>query len=376
VTELVLAGARVLTPSDDLGEGWVAVEAGRIEAVGSGAPPSAGETVDLGGRLLAPGYVDIHVHGGGGAHFMGGDPEACRRAARFHASHGTTSLLATTLSAAPDRLEAAVGGIVAAMREEPVIAGIHLEGPYLNPVRRGAQEAEHLREPDVAELGRLFGAGDVRVVSLAPELAGAAAAIELVVGRGAVAGLAHTDATFEQARAGIAAGARHAIHTFNGMRPLHHREPGILGAVLDDAAVTCEVIADGHHVHPAVVRLVHRAKGAAGTVLVTDAMEAAGLPDGVYTLGDTPVEVHGGRATTPDGSLAGSTLTMDAAVRHVTEWGIPLSDALAMASATPARVAGLGDRKGRIAPGLDADLVVLDAALQPQAVMVAGRWVG
>jgi N-acetylglucosamine-6-phosphate deacetylase len=376
VTDLLLAGARVLTPWDDLGEGWVAVSAGRIEAVGSGAPPPAGATVDLGGRLLAPGYVDVHVHGGGGAHFMGGDADACRRAARFHASHGTTSLLATTLSAAPERLEAAVRGIAAAMRDEPVIAGIHLEGPFLNPRRRGAQEAEHLREPDVAELERLFAAGAVRLVSLAPELPGAVEAIRNVVAAGAVAGLAHTDATFEQARAGIEAGARHAIHTFNGMRPLHHREPGILGAVLDDAAVTCEVIADGHHVHPAVVRLVHRAKGAAGTVLVTDAMEAAGLPDGVYTLGETPVEVRQGRATTPDGSLAGSTLTMDAAVRHACDWGVPLPDALAMASATPARVIGMDGRKGRIAPGLDADLVVLDTALRPLAAMVAGRWVG
>jgi N-acetylglucosamine-6-phosphate deacetylase len=372
VSELLLTGARVLTPWEEFA--WVAVRDGRIEDAGSGPPPAATETVDLGGRLLVPGYVDVHVHGGGGAHFMS-DADTCRRAARFHASHGTTSLLATTLSAAPERLEAAVRGIAAAMAGEPVIAGIHLEGPFLNERRRGAQEAEHLREPDVAELERLFDAGSVRLVSLAPELAGAEEAIRMVVAAGAVAGLAHTDATFEQARAGIEAGARHAIHTFNGMRPLHHREPGIVGAVLDDPAVTCEVIADGHHVHPAVARLVHRAKGAAGTVLVTDAMEAAGLPDGAYTLGETPVQVREGRATTPEGNLAGSTLTMDAAVRNVVAWGIPLADALAMASATPARVARLHDRKGRIAPGFDADLVVLDADLRPQAVLAGGRWV-
>jgi N-acetylglucosamine-6-phosphate deacetylase len=370
--ELLLTGARVLTPAEELAGAWVAVRGSRIEAVGDGAPPAADETVDLSGRLLAPGFIDLHVHGGDGDHFMSGDPAACARAARFHARHGTTGLLATTLSAPPDELEAAVRAIGRA--GDPLILGAHIEGPWLSERRRGAQEAEHLRPPDRGELAALLAAGPVRLVSLAPELPGALGVIEAIAAAGAVAALAHTDATYEQATAAIAAGARHAVHVFNGMRPLDHREPGVLGAVLDDAAVTCELIADGLHVHPATARLLQRAKGRDGTVLVTDAIEATGLQDGEYRLGHTPIRVAGGRAETPDGRLAGSTLTMDAAVRNAHAWfGLPLSETLAMATTTPARVIGLADRKGRIAPGYDADLVVLDDDLRPVATFVAGR---
>ena len=186
-----------------------------------------------------------------------------------------------------------------------------------------------------------------------------------------MAALAHTDATYDQAIAAIEAGARHAVHTFNGMRPLHHREPGVLGAVLDDPRVTCEAIADGHHVHAAALRLLHRAKGAGGLVLITDAIAATGLGDGDYELGGVPVRVAAGRAETADGRLAGSTLTMDAAVRNAHAWGLPLSDALAAATRTPAWV--LGVPKGRIAPGYDADFVVLDSELRPVATYVGGR---
>jgi N-acetylglucosamine-6-phosphate deacetylase len=312
----------------------------------------------------------MHVHGGGGAQFMSGDPEECRRAAAFHVRHGTTALLATTLTASREQLLAAVRGIAAAA--DRAIVGVHLEGPWLSPQRPGAQDAAHLREPDPLELDALLAAGRVRLVSLAPELPGALALIERIVAAGALAALAHTDATYEQAVAGIEAGARHAVHVFNAMRPLHHRAPGVIGAVLDRGDVTCEVIADGHHVHPAVVRLLARAKGPDATVLVTDAIEAAGLPDGPYRLGDAPVEVRDGRALTPSGHLAGSTLTLDAAVRNACAWDIPLEDALRMASTTPAAVLGL--RKGRIAPGYDADLAVLDATLHPVATMVGGAF--
>jgi N-acetylglucosamine-6-phosphate deacetylase len=207
-------------------------------------------------------------------------------------------------------------------------------------------------------------------VSLAPELTGALGLIERIAAAGAVAALAHTDATYEQAVAGLDAGARHAVHVFNAMRPLHHREPSVIGAVLERDGVTCEVIADGHPVHPAVVRLLARVKGPGATVLVTDAIEAAGLPDGEYRLGAAPVQVRDGRALTASGRLAGSTLTMDAAVRNACAWGIPLPDVLRMASTTPAAV--LGVRKGRIAPGYDADLAILDADRHPVATLVGG----
>lgn len=369
--DLLLTGARVLTPGEEAG--WVAVEAGRIAAVGGPAdrPPAATETVELADRLVVPGFVDLHVHGGGGAQFMSGDPVQCRKAGRFHVGHGTTALLATTLTAPHDDLLAAVQGIAAA--GDPAIAGIHLEGPWLSPERPGAQDAAALRDPDPGELAELMAAGPVRLVSVAPERPGALALIERIAAAGATAALAHTDATYDEAIAGLDAGARHAVHVFNAMRPLHHREPGVIGAVLERDAVTCEVIADGHHVHPAVVRLLARLKGPGATVLVTDAIEAAGLPDGEYRLGTAPVQVRDGRALTPSGHLAGSTLTLDAAVRNVCAWGIPLPDALRMASTTPATVLGL--RKGRIAPGYDADLAVLDADLQPVATLVAGAFV-
>jgi N-acetylglucosamine-6-phosphate deacetylase len=366
LTDLVLTSARVLTPDEDVAAAWVAVTAGRIEALGDGEPPAAAERVDLSGRLLAPGFIDLHVHGGGGAHFMSGDAGECARAADFHARHGTTALLATTIAAPRDELLRAVAAVA-----ETSILGVHLEGPFLSERRRGAQQAEHLRPPDLDELAALLAAGPVRLVSLAPELPGALEAIEAIDEADAVPALAHTDATYAQAVAAIEAGARHAVHTFNGMRPLHHREPGVLGAVLDDPRVTCEAIADGHHVHPAALRLLYRAKGAGGTVLVTDAIAAAGLPDGDYELGGAPVRAAGGRVETADGILAGSTLTMDTAVRNAHAWGLPLIDALAAATRTPAWV--LGVPKGRIAPGYDADLVVLDRDLRPVAAYIGGR---
>ncbi len=360
---MIFAGGRILTPDREVD--WVSVSGGRIEAIGHGEPPD-GERVDLAGNLLAPGFIDLHVHGGGGAHFMSGDPEECLAAARFHARHGTTALLATTLAAPPGDLLRAVAAVA-----QTGILGVHLEGPWLSERRRGAQPAEHLRPPDREELAALVAAGPVRLVSLAPELPGALDAIEAIAAAGAVPALAHTDATYEQAVAAIEAGARHAIHTFNGMRPLHHREPGVIGAVLDDPRVTCEAIADGHHVHPAALRLLYRAKGAGGLVLITDAIAAAGLADGDHELAGAPIRVTAGRAETADGHLAGSTLTMDAAVRNAHAWGLPLTDALAAATRTPAWV--LGVPKGRIAPGYDADLVVLERDLRPAAVYVGGR---
>jgi len=281
--ELVVRGARVLTPAEELADAWVAVAEGRIAEVGDGEPPQAGEVVS--GAVVAPGFLDLHVHGGGGDDFMSGDAAACERAARFHARHGTTGLLATTMSASREALLGALRAIAAAA--DPIILGAHLEGPWLSEKRRGAQPAEHLRAPDPGELAALLGAGPLRMVSLAPELPGALDAVAAIAAAGAVPALAHTDATYEEAVAAIEAGARHAVHVFNGMRPLHHREPGVLGAVLE-AGVTCELILDGNHVHPAAARLLHRLKGADETVLITDAIAATGMPDGEHSLGGAP----------------------------------------------------------------------------------------
>lgn len=386
MTAELLTNARLAGPAGDIRPGWLRVDGERIAAVGhDDAPPeeavAAGARVrDLEGRVLAPGFIDLHVHGAAGAEFLDAGPEERAAILELHARGGTTGLLATTVTASRERLVATVRELAAA---EPVadgaaILGIHLEGPYLCAARRGAQDARHLRAPDAGELARLLGSGPVRLVTLAPELPGAAEAIAQVVLAGAVASVGHTDATYAQAAAAFDAGASHATHLFNGMRPFHHREPGVIGAALDRPEVTCELICDGLHADPVAMRLVARLKGSGGTALVTDAMQAAGLGDGSYRIGELPVEVRDGRAVLADsGTLAGSTLTMGAAVRNaVALMGVSLGDAIRMASTTPARVLGLEPRKGTLAPGRDADFVVLDDDLAVRATMIAGRWVG
>jgi N-acetylglucosamine-6-phosphate deacetylase len=378
---LMLTAGAVLTPAERFAPGWVHVDRGRIAGAGAGSPPRTDAPVVAmpAGATIAPGFVDLHVHGGGGAQ-VGADAEAVADVARFHARHGTTTMLPTTVPAAEAALTDAVRAVAAVAADPPAgaarVLGSHLEGPFVSSARPGALELRQLRAPDRDELARLLeaGGGSVRAITVAPELDGAAALIAAAVETGVHVSLGHTDATYEEAMAGFAAGARAATHLFNAMRPLHHREPGIVGAALSTDGITVELIADGVHVHPAVIRLVHAAKGPQRVALVTDAMMAAGLPDGEYALGDQPIAVVHGEARTASGSLAGSTLTLDRAVRVCVEQaGLPLADALAMASATPAAALGLDDT-GRIAPGARADLVVLDAGLHAIATMVAGRW--
>jgi N-acetylglucosamine-6-phosphate deacetylase len=377
---LVLAADTVLTPDERLGPAWIHVRGGRIAEVAAEPPAGDAAVVRLpAGAIVAPGFVDLHVHGGGGAQ-VGADAGAVADVARFHARHGTTTLLPTTVPGSERSLTDAVRAIAAVAERPPdaaaCVLGAHLEGPFVSPARPGALEVRHLRAPDEGELGRLVaaGGGHVRAIVVAPELPGAGSLIAAAVRAGLHVSLGHSDATYEEAMAGFACGARAATHLFNAMRPLHHREPGIAGAALSAPEITVELIADGVHVHPAALRLVHAAKGPGRVALVTDAMMAAGLPDGDYALGDQAIEVRDGEARTASGSLAGSTLTMDRAVRVcVEEAAIPLADALRMASATPAALLGLADR-GTVAPGARADLVVLDAGLRAIATMVGGRW--
>jgi N-acetylglucosamine-6-phosphate deacetylase len=379
---VLLAAGAVQTPSERLAPGWVHVSGERIAAVGRGEPP---EGIDAplvrlaDGATVAPGFVDLHIHGSGGAQ-VGADAGAIADVARFAARHGTTTLLPTTVPSADEALTDAVRAVAAVAADRPRAAarvlGSHLEGPFVSPARPGALEIRHLRSPDPAELRRLLdaGGGTVRAITVAPELDGAPELIGAAAAAGLHVSLGHTDATYAEAMAGFAAGAHGATHLFNAMRPLHHREPGIIGAALSSDEVRVELIADGVHVHPAILRMVHAAKGPQGVALVTDAMMAAGLPDGQYALGDQPIAVVHGEARTESGSLAGSTLTLDRAVRVcVEEAGIPLADALEMASTTPAALLGLDDA-GRIAAGARADLVVLDAELRAIATMLAGRW--
>ena len=395
----LLAGGRVVTPGGVLSPGWIRLAGGLIDAVGPGEPPEpppAGLPVtDLRGRWVLPGFVDMHVHGGGGTSFTEGSADDARNAAEFHRRHGSTTIVASLVTAPVAELEARAA-MLAALTRDGVLAGIHLEGPFLAAARCGAQDPRYMIAPSVAAFDRLLAmaAGWLRVITLAPELPRATDLITAAVEAGVIAAVGHTDATADVTAAAVDAGASHATHLFNGMRPLHHREPGPVGALLDRDEVSCEVIADGVHLHDTAIRLVARAAGPARLVLITDAMAAAGMPDGRYQLGSMRVDVAGGVArlaadTEPgagagsgadagprvSGAIAGSTATMASVVRHAVAAGLPVTDVAAAASTNPARVLGLADRTGALCPGLDADLVVCDEAFGLRAVMQRGEWV-
>ena len=365
-----------MTPAGILPDGWVTLSGAVITGVGTGSPPPDPRPVHLDGGWLLPGFIDLHVHGGGGYDFAAG-PDELASAVAFHRAHGTTRTLVSLVTAPVTRMCEQLRWIAALAEVGPQpgghVVGAHLEGPFLSHARCGAQHPEHLLEPDPQILAELLKAGQgwVRAVTLAPELPGGLDLVDRLVGEGVVAAVGHTDARYAEALAGFARGATLLTHAYNGMRPLHHREPGPVAAALD-AGATCEVINDQIHVHPAAVRLIAHGRVA----LVTDAIDAAGRGDGRYTLGGQDVLVAEGQARLAgNGALAGSTLTMDAAVRAaVQEVGLPIEAASAAASGEPARVLGLGDRCGAIATGLDADLVVLDDDLRVRRVMAQGVW--
>jgi N-acetylglucosamine-6-phosphate deacetylase len=365
----MIVNGRVVTP-DGIVDGAIRVEGDRIAEVTAGDPGYGG--------WLVPGFVDIHNHGGGGFSFTTGDPEAARGAAAFHLRHGTTTLLASLVSSPYELMRAATQAF-APLVGEGLLAGIHFEGPYLSPARCGAQNPAHLRDPSLDELTELIaiGGGAVRMMTLAPERDGALDAIGLLADKEVVAAVGHTDATYEQTREAIAAGASVATHLCNAMRPVHHREPGPIVALLSADSVVCELIADGVHLHDGMLGFAAATAGAERAALVTDAIDATGMPDGAYELGGQSVVVADrvARLATADGgpgAIAGSTLTMDVALRRTVAAGVSLVDAVRMAATTPARVLGLADVLGSLAPGLRADLVELDAQLDVVRVMRAG----
>lgn len=372
----VLTGARVVLPDRVLPIGWVRVVDGRIAAAGRGDPPTGmgGPRRALTGATLLPGFVDLHCHGGGGATFADG-PEAAREAAAFHRAHGTTTLLAGLVTG-PTAETAAGARMLAGLPAATGIVGVHLEGPFLSAARCGAQDPAYLRAPDRGLLADLLAAGEgaVRAVTLAPELDGALDLVADLRAADVVAAIGHTAADFDTTRRAIEAGARLATHLFNGMTPVSHRAPGAAVAALLDDRVVVELINDGAHLHPAIVETALRTAGSGRVALVTDAMAAAGMPDGDYRLGPKDVVVRDGTAWLADGSsLAGSTLTMDAAVRRTVAQGVELHDAAHAAATTPARLLGMGDRLGALLPGLRADIVVCGRDLHVRSVLAGGR---
>lgn len=373
--DVTLTNGRVVTPDRVLENGWVSVRDGRIAAVGEGAAPD-GPTTDVGGSTIVPGFVDIHCHGGGGDAFTSSDPAKVRKAAAAHRRHGTTTLLASLVSRPVPELADQVSAL-AELVQEGVVAGIHLEGPFLSAARCGAHDPAILCPPEQTAVTKLLdaGKGTVRMVTIAPELEGAVSAVRQLVDSGVIAAIGHTDATEAQVRPAVDAGASVATHLFNGMRPLHHREPGPIGALLDDERVTVELICDLVHLHPTAVRLAAHHAGLKRTVLITDAIAAAGVGDGVYDVGGLEVRVVDGVPTLAGGAaLAGSTLTMDMAFRNaVNACGLSLVEAAYATATRGAELLGLDT--GKLQPGCAADLVVLDAELKPRDVMVKGEWV-
>lgn len=387
MAQQVIHAGRLLTPHEEISDAVIILDGTKIAAAGhrdSVHVPAGAHEILARDMTVIPGFVDIHIHGAGGHDVMSSTEEALGTVARTVASHGTTSILATTVTAPPDETRRCLEGIARYISspsnthppESPAaeIAGIHLEGPFISLTRRGVHPAGAIAKPSTTLLDRYLevAGGTAKILTLAPEIQGALELVERAFARGVVVALGHTDATYEQAHTAIFRGARHAVHVFNAMRPFSHRETGVLGAVLTDSSVTAEVIADGVHVDDPAIRLLLATKGPELVILVSDGTAATGMKDGTYRLGTFDVTVSGGVCRNREGKLAGSTLTLDRAVQHMVRLGVPLIEAVRMATFNPARRVGLEGRKGVIAPGADADLVFLTPELKVARVFSRG----
>lgn len=370
---MIVSAGRVVAPDWDLEPGYVEIHDGLIIGVHAGAPRSA--DLEFRDGTIAPGFVDLQVNGGAGVDLLDCSEADVGRLSAYLASTGTTGFLATLISCSPEQAHRAVRAVRRARPAGAELLGLHLEGPVLNPSRRGAHDARWFRAPDDPDVHALYADAlpDLRVVTLAPELDDTDELIAWLLQEHVVVSAGHSDATYEQATRAFGRGVRMVTHLFNAMRAFHHRDPGLTGAALDDGQCVCGLIADGVHVHPAVVRLAYRVLGADRIALVTDAVAAAGMPPGDYLLSERPISVTGdGQVRLVDGTVAGSALRMDTAIANLVRWGIPLRDAVRMAATTPARLLGLTDR-GRIAAGMRADLCVIALDGLASVTMVAGQ---
>ncbi|MEC0231926.1 N-acetylglucosamine-6-phosphate deacetylase [Paenibacillus alba] len=375
----IVHNVNVVQPTDHAQPATLWIRNGVIEKLEIGKtslPEGNYERIDGQGHLLIPGMIDVHIHGANGFDMMDGTERSIQEVSRACAATGCTSFLATSVSSTMEDLLAMIRSVKRVIGHEigAMIAGLHLEGPYLNPKRKGMQNERFLRHPNLKEIDDIFheAEGLIKMVTIAPELPGGLELISYLKDKGVIIAVAHSDATYEEAKLAFKAGASHVTHCFNGMRPIHHRDPGLVAAAFEEEHVSLQAIVDGIHLHPAIIRLMHRLKGPEGIVLITDALQAMGLGDGNYMFGGHHVTVAGGIARLEDGTLASSTVTMNEALRLTIETGIPLKDAVQMASTTPARILNLGT-KGKISAGCDADLVLLDEQCQVQWTMINGE---
>jgi N-acetylglucosamine-6-phosphate deacetylase len=377
---------RALTPINEIADAVIVVQGNKILAVGPRSRivlPRGARVIKMPGMTVVPGFVDVHIHGAGGHDVMEASAGALEIIAATVARHGTTSFVATTVTASQIETRESVAGIAQfilhssefATRERSAeILGIHFEGPFISKARRGVHPAEWILEPSADIFVQMLkdARGTAQIITLAPELSGALELIAMARSAGLVVSMGHTDSNYEQALAAIHAGATHAAHVFNAMRPFSHRETGVIGAVMTSPKVSAELIADGIHVDEAAIRMLVDMKTPERVILVSDGTSATGMPDGKYRLGNFDVKVAGGVCRNKEGKLAGSTLTLDRALRNMVAMGVPLTSALQMLTANPARQIGFGTRKGVLAEGADADLVFLDDKLEVCDVMTRG----
>jgi N-acetylglucosamine-6-phosphate deacetylase len=372
-----IINGKIITPDAVLTDSTLVIREGKIAAIEPATASAPDEPIlDAHGLWVTPGLIDVHVHGGDGFDTMDATPKALHRMARFFARHGVTSYFPTTMSAPALAIKNAIENV--ASTPQPTDGahhlGVHVEGPYLSRDYPGAQPVDVLRHADPAEYGFWLDSEIVKLITIAPELPGANALIDAGTRWGIEFAIGHSGASYEQVAEAAQLGVRQATHTFNGMLGLHHRNPGTLGGVLTDDRIYAQLIGDGIHVHPAMVKLLVRAKGIKRTILITDSMRAAGLPDGDYGLGEQPVTVKDGIARIVNGSLAGSTATLDSVLRNVIEFtDLSLVEALPMATVVPAEAMHLTGRKGAIIPGADADIIFLSDTVQVCLTMVAGQ---
>jgi N-acetylglucosamine-6-phosphate deacetylase len=382
-TTLIHAG-RALTPTGEVADAGILIREGVIEAIGPregmNVPTDANEIIAT-DKSAIPGFVDVHIHGAGGRDVMEATPEAMAAVTKMVARHGTTSIVATTVTASPEDICRSCEGIakyIAGQHESgdprAEVLGIHFEGPFLSKLRRGVHPEEWLRLPSAELLEKFIAAagGNARILTLAPELLGAIPCIDAARKAGMVVAIGHTDATYEQARVAITHGARHAVHVYNAMRPFSHRDSGVIGAVLTSSDITAELIADGVHVEETAMRLLLRAKNTDCVILISDGVSATGMPDGKYMLGQFEVTVSGGVCRNSEGKLAGSTLTLDKAMKNVMALGKTFAEATRMLTLNPAGLLGVEFKKGALRVGADADILLMDEELQLGGVWIRG----